>query len=437
MAGKRWAAGLACIAWLNCTALHAEEAFVLGIGTHLMNFDTSPKPALQLAAKAGFTAVKDDAFWSTAEPKPNQLRIIAPWRTYLNTASSLNLSRLTILDYSTYFHDNAKPRTPAVMAGYLNYVDYVTGQLGNKVDFYEIWNEWDLEAPDDPQLSADYATLVRETVPLIRKNTTQVNGTPAKVLAGSVTPQGMDLGFADRLIEAGMLDLVDGLSIHPYAHCAADGRNNPESWVQWLRDYEQHIRAKAGRAVPIYLTEMAWPSHKGPCGKTEQTQAAYLARILLFARTIPNIKGVWWYDLINDGPDRTDQEHNFGLLNEDLSPKPAYAVIKAIAEVVKHFTWDAQASIQSASVYQLHFSKGDEHVIAAWAVDGPRQEQVISNQPMKGPVMFIDTADPSKGQMSGQAFWRCQDGQCSATVTLTRFPKIISVSAGTAVPQHP
>ncbi len=437
MAGKGFAAALACMTWLTCTALQAQEAFILGISTHLMNFDASSKPALELAAKAGFSAVKDDVFWSTAEPKPNQWRIIAPWRDYLSTATRLNLNRLTILDYSTAFHDNAKPRTPTVKAGYLTYVNYVTGQLGNKVDFYEIWNEWDLEAPKDPQLSADYATLVREAVPVIRKNTTQVNGTPAKILAGSVTPEGMDGGFADRLIDAGMLDLVDGLSIHPYAHCAADGRNNPESWVQWLRDYEQHIRTRAGRIVPIYITEMAWPSHKGPCGNTQQTQAAYLAQILFFTRTVPNIKGLWWYDLINDGPDRTDQEHNFGLLNQDLSPKPAYGMVKAIADVIRHFTWDAQASTQSADAYQLHFDRGDEHVIAAWIVGGPRLEQITTQRPLRGPVMFVDTADPAKGQISGETFWRCQDGSCSVPVTLTRFPKIISLNSETVAPQRP
>jgi hypothetical protein len=437
MAGKRLAVGLVCIAWLTCTAVHAEEPFILGISTHLMNFDTSPEPALQLAAAAGFDAVKDDAFWSTAEPQPNQWRIVPPWRDYLNTASSLNLTRLTILDYSTGEYDNAKPRTPAVKTGYLEYVDYVTRQLGNKVDFYEIWNEWDLEATKDPQLSADYATLVRETVPLIRKNTTNVNGTPARILAGSITPQGMDNGFADRLIDAGMLDLVDGLSIHPYAHCAANGRNNPESWVQWLRDYEQHVRAKAGRVVPIYLTEMAWPSHKGPCGTTPQTQAAYMARILLFTRTVPNINGIWWYDLINDGPDKSDQEHNFGVLNEDLSAKPAYAAVKAIADVIRHFTWDAKASIQSANVYQLYFNKGNEHVVAAWAVGESRQEQITSDRPMAGPVMFVDTGAPEKGQMSGEVFWRCQDGQCSVPVTLTRFPKLISLNSETVAPKRP
>lgn len=436
MPGKRFAFGLIGLGLLVCPSVYAEDTFILGVATHQMNLEGSPRPALQLAAKAGFESLRDDAFWSTAEPAPNQLRIAPPWRNYLDTASSLNLSTLAILDYSTGFHDNAKPRAPQVKAGYLKYVDYVTGQLGNKVSFYEIWNEWDLEAPKDPQLSTDYATLVREAAPLIRKNTLHVSGTPAKILAGAVTSQGMEAGFVERLIEAGTLDHVDGLSIHPYTHCTGDARNKPEGWVQWLRSYEQMVRTKAGRDVPIYLTEMGWPSHKGPCGMSPQKQAAWLARTLLFVRTVPNIKGLWWYDLINDGPDNTDQEHNFGLVNSDLSPKPAYEVMKAVAKVVSQFTYDARTSVQSDNVYQLHFNNANEHVIAAWAVGGPRQVQIISDRPMAGPVMFVDTAAPEKGQMSGQAFWRCQDGQCSVSVSLGQFPKIISLNSDTAKPSR-
>jgi hypothetical protein len=431
-----FAAGLLCLGGLLCGAADAQDSFILGITTHLMNFDTPPRPLLKLAADGGVNALKDDAFWSTAEPEPNQLRIVPWWRNYLSTAKSLGLSRLTILDYSTSFHDNAKPRAPEVKAGYLRYVDYVTGQLGNNVEYYEIWNEWDLEAPADPQLSADYAALVRDSVPLIRKNTRTANGTPAKILAGSVTPQGMDQGFADRLIEAGMLDLVDGLSVHPYAHCASDGRNNPENWVQWLGEYERHIRAKAGRDVPLYLTEMAWPSHKGPCGVTPAMQAAYMARIFFLARTLPNIKGMWWYDMVNDGPDRNEQEHNFGLLNENLSPKPAYDVLKLIAPVVKDFTYDAQASQQSENVYLLYFSKGAQRVAVGWTKSHPQNAQVSSNVPMSGPSSVIDTARPKQGRLASTSSWECEGQRCSVSVSLTAFPRIISLSPDAPAPKR-
>lgn len=411
-----------------------QPAFILGIGTHLMNYPTPSRPALQLAADAGIASVKDDACWSTVAPAPNELRIVPWWRSYLSNAQSLGLSRLTILDYSTWFHDNAKPRGGKVKAEYLNYVNYVSRQLGNRVDFYEIWNEWDIEAPKDPQLSADYAALVRDAVPLIRKNTRNTDGTPAKILAGSITPEGMDEGFADRLIDAGMLDLVDGLSVHPYAHCLANVEPNPEAWVVWMRNYEQHVRAKAGRNVPLYLTEMAWPSHDGNCGVTPEVQAAYMARILFLARSLPNVQGMWWYDLANDGPDRTDQEHNFGLLNEDLSPKPAYQVMKVIATVIKDFSYDAQASRQSDNVYLLYFDKGPERVVVGWTTGPTRQQDIASTTAMTGAVRLIDTAYPEKGSLSGQQ-WQCANQRCSVSVTLTHFPKIISLSPGETVAQ--
>ncbi|HEX8594186.1 MAG TPA: hypothetical protein VF682_13035 [Pseudomonas sp.] len=417
--------------WLICSVARAQEPvqppFILGIGTHLMNYPTPSRPALQLAADAGIASVKDDAFWSTAAPTPDELRIVPSWRNYLSNAQSLGLSRLTILDYSTWFHDNAKPRGGKVKAQFLDYVDYATRQLGNRVDFYEIWNEWDLEAPKDPVLSADYAALVRDVVPLIRKNTQAASGTPAKILAGSVTPEGMDYGFADRLIDAGMLDLVDGLSVHPYAHCLPNVDPNPEAWVVWMRHYEQHIRAKAGRDVPLYLTEMAWPSHQGPCGVTPAIQAAYMARILFLARSLPNIQGMWWYDLVNDGPDRTDQEHNFGLLNQDLSPKPAYEVMKVIAPVIKDFSYDANASRQSDNLYLLHFNKGHERVVVGWTTGPDRQQEITSAEPMSGAVAVIDTAHPEQGALSGQS-WQCANQRCSTSITLTGFPKIISLS---------
>lgn len=427
----RFAASMLCVGCLSGGSANADEnapePFILGIGTHLMNYPTPSRPALQLAADAGIASVKDDAHWSTAAPNANELRIVPSWRSYLTNAQSLGLTRLTILDYSTWFHDNAKPRGGEVKADFLRYVDYVSGQLGNRVDFYEIWNEWDIEAPKDPQLSADYAALVRDVVPLVRKNTQDAEGTPAKILAGSVTPEGMDYGFADRLIDAGMLDLVDGLSVHPYAHCLPNVKPNPEAWVVWMRAYEEHIRAKAGRDVPIYITEMAWPSHQGNCGFTPAVQAVYMARILFLTRSLPNVKGMWWYDLVNDGPDRTDQEHNFGLLNEDLSPKPAYQVMKVIAPVIKDFSYDAKASRQADNIYLLYFDKGPERVAVGWTTGPTLQQDIVSAAPMTGAVRLTDTAEPENGSLSGEQ-WQCADQACSVSVTLTHFPKIISLS---------
>ncbi|MBD8492060.1 hypothetical protein [Pseudomonas syringae] len=420
-----WLAATA--AWLP-SAQAAEPAFILGVTTHLMNVEQPLQAPLKRAAEAGFTSLRDDILWSAAAPGPHQLHVPPQWRRYLSQAETLKLSRMGILGYSTWFHQNAKPRTPQVTGAFLKYVDYTSQQLGNRINFYEIWNEWDMEAPRDRQLARDYAELIKQTAPVLRRNTRAAPGTPAKILVGAVTTAGMKSGFVDPLIDSGALDLVDGLSLHPYVHCEANDQNTPEAWWRWMVDYERHVRTRAGRDVPLYFTEMGWPSHQGACGKSEVTQALYMARVWFLARTIPNVKGLWWYDLYNDGPDRFDQEHNFGVVNQDLSPKPAYTLMKAIAPLVSQYTYEAQASALSDTVYQLHFSKGQERVLVAWAIGKPRELQVESHAPISGPVRWLDTVHAERGHIASEQAWQCDQGRCKATIALTRFPKIIRLT---------
>ncbi|NBB08764.1 hypothetical protein [Pseudomonas sp. SLFW] len=416
---------LLLLSCLISTYVTATDSFIVGVATHSMNNVNQPLRSLELASLAGFTSVRDDGFWSTAEPAPNQLQIIPPWRAWLAKANSLNQAPMVILGYGTSFNGNAKPRTPEVKIPYLKYVDYLTRQLGNPVKYYEVWNEWDIEGPTDSRLSRDYVAIVKEAAPIIRKNNPQ-----AKVLAGAVTSAGIKGGFVDRLLTAGIMNYADGISLHPYVHCEGRDHNTPESWINWMRDLDRRFTGLAHKPVPLYLTEMSWPSHEGHCGIDTTRQAAYLARAWFLARTVPSIKGIWWYDLINDGNKRDDQEHNFGLLNVDLSPKPAYSVLKAISPYLKDFEYDASASLQSDGLYKLVFSDGRERIVVAWATGRTREEQVVSQAMNNAPLRVLDTQMASKGMVTSEQRWSCTGDRCTASVSLTEFPKIIRLSPG-------
>jgi hypothetical protein len=417
--------GLLLLSSLFVVDVAVAEPFIVGVATHSMNNMAQPLRSLELATAAGVTSVRDDAFWSTAEPTPNQLRIIPQWRAWLNAANALDLSPMVILGYGTSFNGNAKPRTPEIKIPYLAYVDYTTRQLGNPVKYYEVWNEWDIEGPSDARLSSDYVTLVKDVAPIIRKNTPQ-----AKVLAGAVTSAGIKGGFVDRMLAAGVLKYADGLSLHPYVHCEGRDHNTPESWINWMRDLDRRFSERAGKPVPLYLTEMAWPSHEGNCGISTQRQAAYLARAYFLARTVPNIKGMWWYDLINDGTANDDQEHNFGLLNIDLSPKPAYSTLKAISPYLRDFNYDARNSLQADNLYKLAFSDGRERIIVVWATGRPREDHVTATAMNNGPVRVLDTQAPDRGMTDSEQRWQCNGDHCSTPVSLSEFPKIIRLSPG-------
>jgi hypothetical protein len=57
-------------------------------------------------------------------------------------------------------------------------------------------------------------------------------------------------------------------------------------------------------------------------------------RTYLGVRTLPYVKGIWWYCLRDTGPNANDLQHNFGLLDARLQPKPAYFAMQSIAPLV-------------------------------------------------------------------------------------------------------
>ncbi|MDB6142648.1 MAG: beta-xylosidase-like protein [Pseudomonas sp.] len=401
----------------------ADEPFIIGVGTHLFNTSTSAASAMKLIRDAGIGSVRDDAYWSTAEPRRGQLHIDTVWQTYLSQAKDHRLRPLLVLGYGNQFYDNnAKPRDPQIRAAFANYAKFVSRKLGDRVGFYEIWNEWDGEAPGDEQLSSDYAKLVAETAHHIRSQNKEV-----KILAGAITSKGIDMGFANRLIEADVLSNVDGLSLHPSVYCRNVERHTPEHWISWLRDVDADLRSIANQPVPLYITEMGWPSNEGKCGVDEQTQAAYLARSFFLARTVPDIKGMWWYDLTNDGVDRSDLKQNFGLLTQDMQIKPAYRALKIISPMVRDFHYEQEKSREDGSQYLLRFSKGVEQILVAWSADDNQQIRVEASSVQHGNVQFIDTGEPEKGRFDSAIPWQCDDSRCSAYIPINAFPKIISL----------
>lgn len=412
------------------TAQTVDEPFVVGVCAHELHKGDPSGRAYAMMRDAGITSVRTDAHWAYVERQPNQLKIEPSWQRYLKETARHGLSTQFILGYGNQHHgDGEKPRSEPVRAAYNRYVDFVTESLKGQVAYYEIWNEWDVENPRDPAFTQDYARLIADAAGIIRQR-----DPAATVLAGAVTSQGIESGFALRLLENGLMQSVDGLSLHPYVHCRGWRRNTPEAWIDWMAEVDKELTRAAGRPVPLYLTEMAWPSHQGACGIDETLQAAYLARAFFLARTLPNIKGMWWYDFRNDGTDKTEREHNFGLVRQDFTPKPAYPVLAAISEIVSQYAYLGRLENTANDVVMLRFARGEDELLVAWSTGKPRTVELRGNEDnegITGRVAMIDTAQPRHGRVTTGNEWRCpaSDDACSTTVKLDGFPKIISLRA--------
>ena len=140
-------------------------------------------------------------------------------------------------------------------------------------------------------------------------------------------------------------------------------------------------------------------------------QAAYLARSFFLARTLPNVRGYWWYDFRNDGTDKHEREHNFGLLRQDYSPKPAYRVLEAISPYIKDFQFLGRIEASADSSVLLRFGNGKEELLVAWSTDVARPVAIRSQGTTAGNLKLLDTAQPGNGWITGSA-WQCSSGTC-------------------------
>ncbi|MDX2352613.1 hypothetical protein [Stutzerimonas xanthomarina] len=400
-----------------------EAPFIVGVCSHDLHLRDTTSKGVQLLQQAGIESVRTDAHWAFLERKRDQLKVERHWPAYLAGNEAQGIESMFILGYGNRFHGNGeKPRSEPVRAAFNRYVAFTAQQFRGRIKHYEIWNEWDVEDPIDPQFTQDYARLITDAAGIIRQHDPD-----AKVLAGAVTTKGIESGFALRLVEAGIMQSIDGLSLHPYVHCRNRGKNTPEAWIEWLAEVDLELSSAANQPVPLYLTEMAWPAHQGACGIDETLQAAYLARSFFLAKTLPNVRGYWWYDFRNDGTDKREREHNFGLVRQDYSLKPAYRVLETISPIINNFEFVGRVGNSPDSV-QLQFSNGQEQLLVAWAPDRPRPATITATGKTTGDLKLLDTAQPDKGWSSFKA-WQCASdaGTCTAQIELDRFPKIVSL----------
>jgi len=403
-----------------------EPEFIVGVSTH-QNIRPGNRDGInRLAQQAGIQSFRDDAFWSSVEREANVLSIYDSWRAQLRSTRSLGISTLLILGVENQFHGNAKPRDDASRAAYLRYVRYVVRSFKGQVAIYEIWNEWDVENPTDKRFSDDYLTLIRATAQAIREEDPQ-----AKVIAGAVTLRGIRQGFAERLLAGGLLDLVDGLSLHPSVYCEGE-LATPENWLGWFKGVNQQFERVAGKPVPLYFTEFSWPSNDGGCGLSLERQAAYLARAYVLLRSLPNVKGSWWYDLVDDGIDRRELEHNFGLLTADGKPKPAYQAMASVSGIIGYYRFVGRVPNADPNVYLLRFAKAGDEVLVAWTL-GREQTLKITSQPGSTDTLWhLRDFDDVSTRQGEKVPWDCPagGGPCQADIRIDNAPTLLRSAPG-------
>jgi hypothetical protein len=149
--------------------------------------------------------------------------------------------------------------------------------------------------------------------------------------------------------EKGVLEFADAIAVHPYnttappevdpyykGAVAGDPRHLEKAVHAFWDMIEGMNRGK--RPLKLYYTELGYstaPKGLAAIGSPEK-QADYLSRLMMLhqdlrLRGIP-LEALFWYDLKDDGTNPSNEQHNYGLLNYDLSfRKPAFYAYQSIS----------------------------------------------------------------------------------------------------------
>jgi hypothetical protein len=421
---------------------HAQRRLEVGAVVHMGDY---PLEATQSALNALDAGLRGDVPWKDIEVTPGKLQYPTSSSPLKNLDTLVTDSvrhqhkPLLILAYGNKAYDGGGLITsPQGIDAFARYAAFTVTHFKGRVEDFEVWNEWNhgLGSPPGHRVSGDprqYVNLLRASYQSIKSANPQ-----AQVIGGAVA--GPDTAWITQFAQSQGLQYLDGISVHPYVHCNAravprapadlqlsgkllNGSGNPpvrvalggpvlspvggtpEQAIAWLDQLKALLdQYSPSKPVPVYVSEIGWPTSKGQCGVPDGVAAAYLQRFLLLAAARPWIAGVWWYDLFDDGDDPGSREHRFGLIAKNRSPKPAYGALSAIRDVVKSSQVPTQKVDRDGSIVVTGSDAVGKPFYAAWlptdmfdaAQAWPRGSQLLKEgfRPRTGPDPAAISAAP-------------------------------------------
>jgi hypothetical protein len=311
----------------------------------------------------GLTSARQTILWSWVEKQKGQL-VYGPELTnmdiYIRNAKLKGVDTLLLLCYGNGFYENGgMPLTAESQEGFARYAAFVATHFKGVVKRYEVWNEWSIGMGSKGALTRGDPIAYTRLLTKVKAALKAVD--PEIVVVGGVIAH-FDDGWSQLLFNAGALNSMDAYSVHPY-----NFPDVPEKAVLFLDRLQSIAKlSTGGRELPIYVTEMGWPTHTS--GVAPSVAANYLARFYLLAPMYSFIKGAWWYDYVDDGPDPNAIQQNFGLYHADYTAKAAAC---AMSEVSKFLADYRPVSVKSYNngLWVAKYTNGTSYTHAVWMQD--------------------------------------------------------------------
>jgi len=400
------------------TAVVAQDSFRIGVNENVPARGPAKGNSEQLIEThrhLGLNSMRSVVPWQQIERQKGQYAVdahLSAMDNYLLQARSKGIEPLLFLGYGNALYDGGGfPKSAEAQDAFVRYASFLANRYKGAVKYYELWNEYDIGVaiPGHPRGDAEsYTSLLKKIYPALKAVDPGI-----VVLAGATS--GVDLGFVVGMLKAGALTSMDAVSVHPYVY-----PSSPEKALPPIDKLQTEIRRySGGRDIPVYATEIGWMNFKGPKGSDEELVANYLARVFLLFPTRAFMKGVWWFDRIDDGADPDQGGHHMGLYRHDHSEKPAICALQQMSKMLDEYK-PVSVQQQGRQIWVAKFSSTQGFLFAVW-----------SETPDAQPKVKIEAAHSAA--MTARGVCRdvsvTGDGTGSINTVITGAPLLLTTSA--------
>lgn len=203
---------------------------------------------LDLMKAAGIRWARADFSWGDFEKTDGRFTF-ERYDQVIAAAEARDVHILPILCYNSPWaglaHEN--------MEAWTRYVRTVTNRYGNRLKYWEVWNEPNIGFWKPKPNPEQYASLLKAT-----HETIKAVDPGLQVLYGGTA--GIPLDFIRKTLEHGAAKHFDVMAIHPYCYpltVEASGRLDELAKLNVMLE-------EFGATERIWITELGWPTHRDP-----------------------------------------------------------------------------------------------------------------------------------------------------------------------------
>ena len=413
----------AAIPWMALPAELPGPVLPAGVGVNI-HFTRGHERDLDMIAEAGFRFIRMDFGWAATERKKGEYE----WSEYEELTSNLEKRGIRpyyILDYSNPLYeetvtgknpitgaehrDTASPQHPQSVAAFARWAAAAAGHFHGRHVVWEIWNEPNISFWKPKPDAGQYTALALATCKAIREADA---GATIVAPATSTFPW----GFLDNFLKSGVLEYLDGVSVHPYRSKERPPETATADYLRLRGLIERYAPDEARKKIAIISGEWGYSSHTR--GVSPETQAAFIARQQL-SNLLDGVPISIWYDWENDGEDPDENEQNFGTVTHDLKPKPAYVAIQTLTRELSGYRIDHRHNTTNEKDFVLVLTNAKRQTrLAVWTVGEPH-DVTLELMPTAATAILSVASDGGKRKL--------QVERNRLTVGLTAAPGYLSL----------